>query len=102
MRSGEIPARQWYFARRSSGNSIGDGVNMQVFPSLADARKKVEAWRVDYNGYRPHSSIGNLTRTEVAAICQAKQEPERAARAAPGVYKAETYISRRPLTACPR
>ena len=28
------------------------------FVSLADARRKIEAWRRDYNEERPHSSLG--------------------------------------------
>jgi transposase InsO family protein len=36
----------------------------------ADAREKLEAWRVDYNLNRPHRSIGNLTPTEFAQRCQ--------------------------------
>jgi transposase InsO family protein len=34
------------------------------FMSLDDARCKIEAWRVDYNQRRPHSSPGHLTPTE--------------------------------------
>jgi putative transposase len=32
--------------------------------SLDDARGKIEAWRVDYNQQRPHSSLGHLTPSE--------------------------------------
>jgi hypothetical protein len=28
---------------------------------LADARLKIEQWRIEYNRERPHSSLGNLT-----------------------------------------
>ena len=28
--------------------------------SIDDARAKIEAWRIDYNAHRPHSSLGNL------------------------------------------
>ncbi|MFH1662484.1 MAG: integrase core domain-containing protein, partial [Chloroflexota bacterium] len=31
------------------------------FLSLEDAREKVEAWRQDYNEWRPHSSLDSLT-----------------------------------------
>ena len=31
------------------------------FLSIDDARKKVDTWRRDYNEFRPHSSLGNLT-----------------------------------------
>jgi putative transposase len=29
--------------------------------SLDDARAKIEAWRRDYNAYRPHQSLGGLS-----------------------------------------
>ncbi len=31
--------------------------------SLDDARKRIEAWRTDYNSVRPHSALGNWRRT---------------------------------------
>jgi hypothetical protein len=43
-------------------------LNEQVFVSLDDARNKIERWRVEYNRERPHSSLGNLTPEEFAAI----------------------------------
>jgi putative transposase len=36
-------------------------LNEHWFLSLLDARHIVEAWRIDYNQTRPHSSLGNLT-----------------------------------------
>lgn len=39
-------------------------LNEHWFLSLPDARRIVEAWRLDYNGSRPHSSLGNLTPQE--------------------------------------
>ena len=36
-------------------------LNVNQFVSLADAKAKIEAWRVDYNQCRPHSSLGHLT-----------------------------------------
>ncbi len=41
-------------------------LNQHWFMSLADARDKVESWRVDYNEYRPHGSLGKLTPNEFA------------------------------------
>jgi putative transposase len=35
-----------------------------VFVSLHDARQKIEAWRIDYNEHRSHSSLGDLTPNE--------------------------------------
>ena len=31
---------------------------LRGFLSLEDARAKIEAWRLDYNESRPHSSLG--------------------------------------------
>jgi putative transposase len=37
------------------------------FQNLFDARRKIAAWRTEYNGARPHSSLGYLTPNEYAA-----------------------------------
>ena len=44
---------------------------LEVFESLAAARKLTAAWREDYNHHRPHSSLGYLTPAEFAARCAA-------------------------------
>jgi len=36
------------------------------FWNLFDARRKIEVWRTDYNGQRPHSSLGYRTPEEFA------------------------------------
>lgn len=36
------------------------------FLSVADAQDKIEAWRSDYNGERPHSALGNLAPEDFA------------------------------------
>ena len=41
-------------------------LNTQVVVSLEDAREKLEASRVDYGLFRPHSTIGNLPTSEFA------------------------------------
>lgn len=33
--------------------------------SLGDAQDKISAWRNEYNSYRPHSSLDDLTPDEV-------------------------------------
>jgi putative transposase len=33
---------------------------------MAHARRAIEAWRIEYNTERPHSSLGNLTPEEYA------------------------------------
>jgi putative transposase len=42
-------------------------LNEHVFVSLADARVKIEKWRIEYNRERPHSSLGKLTPEKFAA-----------------------------------
>lgn len=45
----------------SWGGSFRDEcLNTHWFLSLEDAREKIETWRVEYNEFRPHSSLGNL------------------------------------------
>jgi putative transposase len=41
-------------------------LNEHVFRDLAEARQRIEAWRYDYNWFRPHSSLGALTPREFA------------------------------------
>jgi putative transposase len=59
-------------------------LNEHVFVSLADARVKIECWRLAYNRERPHSSLGNLTPEEFAAAVQplGSSTPARTARPA--------------------
>jgi putative transposase len=49
-----------------NGRFRAECLNENWFLSLADARAKIEAWRQDYNGRRPHSSLGNVTPREFA------------------------------------
>ena len=39
-------------------------LNASQFESIEDARKKIEAWRIDYYQHRPHRLLGNLTPNE--------------------------------------
>ena len=36
-------------------------LNAAWFLSMADARQRINDWRIDYNQHRPHSALGNLT-----------------------------------------
>jgi hypothetical protein len=44
-----------------NGRLRDECLNVTQFLSLEDPRAKLEAWRIDYNEQRPHSSLGNLT-----------------------------------------
>ncbi len=50
-----------------NGKFRDECLNEHWFVNLADAKRKIEEWRVDYNTFRPHSSLGNLTPEEFAA-----------------------------------
>jgi putative transposase len=44
-----------------NGSLRDECLNINWFLSIEDAKSKLEAWRMDYNEFRPHSSLGNLT-----------------------------------------
>ena len=54
-----------------------------MFSSLAQARHIIEAWRIDYNTVRPHSSLGYLTPEEFAASWRAAPDKQQQPDAAP-------------------
>jgi len=60
------PAQNGYI-ESFNGKFRDECLNEHVFVNLEDARKKIEAWRKDYNGYRPHRSLNNMTPEEFAA-----------------------------------
>jgi putative transposase len=76
------------FAESFNGKLRDECLNEHVFCSLAQARRIIEAWRVDYNTARPHSSLGYLTPEEFAASWHAahdnQQQPDAAPRPATG------------------
>ena len=59
-----------------NGRLRDECLNVNQFVSLADARAKIEAWRVDYNQHRPHSSLGHLTPSEFIRSRQATRTSE--------------------------
>jgi putative transposase len=56
------------FIESFNGRLRDECLNEQVFVSLDDARRKIEAWRQDYNRVRPHSALGNRIPEEFARI----------------------------------
>ncbi len=55
------------FVESFHGRLREECLNANWFPSLADARRKIEAWRIDYNERRPHSSLAYRTPSEAAS-----------------------------------
>jgi len=43
---------------------------------MAQARRVIENWRIEYNEERPHSSLGYLTPARFAADMETKTEDE--------------------------
>ena len=54
------------FIEAFNGRLRDECLNVHQFTSIEDARTKIDAWRVDYNQRRPHSSLGQLTPNEYA------------------------------------
>ena len=44
-----------------NGSFRDECLNLHWFLSLEDARTKIEAWRNEYNSFRPHQSLDDLT-----------------------------------------
>jgi len=55
------------FIQAFNGRLRDDCLNVDLFFSRNDARRKLECWRQDYNHFRPHSPLADGTTAEVAA-----------------------------------
>jgi putative transposase len=64
------------FIEAFNGRLRDECLNLHQFTSLDDAKAKIEAWRIDYNCHRPHSSLGHLTPEEFQRRGQAQSTPE--------------------------
>lgn len=60
-----------------NGRLRDECLNEHVFRTLDEARLIIEAWRIDYNRLRPHSSLGNLTPEEFAEQDRVRQPKPR-------------------------
>jgi putative transposase len=52
-----------------NGRFRDECLNHHWFRTLADARQKIERWRMEYNEERPHSSLAYRTPGEFAKVC---------------------------------
>jgi putative transposase len=66
------------FIESFNGRLRDECLNVNQFASLAEAQVIIEAWRVDYNLHRPHSSLGHLTPNEFVRQRQGQQIVEEA------------------------
>jgi putative transposase len=75
------------FMESFNGKLRDECLNEHVFSSLAEARRLIESWRVDYNAERPHSSLNYLTPNEFATnwhAAHSMQQPDASSRPATG------------------
>lgn len=52
-----------------NGRLRDECLNHNWFMTLADAKEKIERWRMEYNAERPHSSLAYRTPEEFAKVC---------------------------------
>jgi len=71
-----------------NGKLRDECLNEHVFGSLSEARRIIEAWRIDYNEVRPHSSLEYLTPEEFAAAWTATNESSAVAPFASACHRA--------------
>lgn len=65
------------FIESFNGRLRDECLNANLFFSIDDARRKLEAWRLDYNTQRPHSSLAARTPSEFARQWQPEAEGHR-------------------------
>lgn len=63
------PGKPWQngYVERFIGTLRDDCLNQELFASVGECQRVVDAWREDYNRERPHSSLDGLTPSEFAA-----------------------------------
>jgi putative transposase len=57
-----------------NGKFRDECLNEHWFVTMAQARRIIEAWRIEYNTERTHSSLGDLTPQEFAEECLAREK----------------------------
>jgi transposase InsO family protein len=62
-----------------NGRLRDECLNVEVFFSLGDARRKLAIWFDYYNHHRPHSAMADRTPAEFAAICSGGNDGDRTA-----------------------
>jgi putative transposase len=59
------------FVESFNGSFRDECLNAHWFLSLKDAANKIEAWRIEYNHFRPHSSLDGMTPSAFITHCLA-------------------------------
>ena len=58
-----------------NGKFRDECLNMEVFRKVREAQVVVQEWRKEYNEFRPHSALGNLTPAEFASRSVSSASP---------------------------
>jgi putative transposase len=53
------------FTESFNGSFRDECLNVNWFLSMEDAINKIDAWKEEYNHFRPHSSLNDMTPNEV-------------------------------------
>ena len=73
------------FIESFNGRLRDECLNVEIFDDLGAAREQIERWRLDYNGRRPHSALGDRAPNEFARA--AADAPSKGTRPAGEVRK---------------
>jgi putative transposase len=63
------------FVESFNGKSRDECLNEHWFLNMVDAQAVIEAWRIDYNTVRPHSSLDSRTRCQFAQLSRRARRP---------------------------
>jgi transposase InsO family protein len=71
------PGSPWEnpYVQSFNGRVRDELLNIEDFGSLLEAEVVVEAWRIEYNTYRPHGALRGLTPAEVRAAWTTEHQP---------------------------
>jgi transposase InsO family protein len=71
------PGSPWEnpYVESFNGRVRDEHLNVEEFGTLLEAQVVTEAWRVEYNTYRPHGALGGLTPAEVRAAWTTEHQP---------------------------
>jgi len=83
------------FVESFNGSFRDECLNAHWFLSLGDAVMKIEAWRTEYNHYRPHSSLMDMTPVEFIDYCLKAKDYEQSL---PGASSSDQMIFSTPVT----
>ena len=78
------------FIESFNGRFRDECLNEHWFANLGEARRIIEAWRLDYNQDRPHSALGYLTPNEFASSRQGLTPAVMTSTAKSGIKSMET------------